>query len=145
MRSFFRALLSPFLSTNPSELRSSVPGASISLSARSDRHPEQEGRDSRSLGTVSGARRVAGSVLDVQIGRPIVHEPPPTLEQIRPGIGRFDLVRDHVRERGLDDLARVIRVLGRPVAETRPEPMRYGNRLPSAGAANLRRQIRPPD
>ena len=30
----------------------------------------------------------------------------PVLEQVRTGIGRFDLVADDVRQRRLDDLAR---------------------------------------
>ena len=34
------------------------------------------------------------------------------LEQVRAGIGSFDLILDHVRQRRLDDLARVIRLIG---------------------------------
>ena len=47
----------------------------------------------------------------VEVLSPIVHEPPP-LEQVRPGVGRFDLVADDVGQRRLDDLARVVRLLG---------------------------------
>ena len=47
-----------------------------------------------------------------EIGGPIVHQPAPPLEQVRAGIGGFDRILDHVRERRLDDLARVIRLLG---------------------------------
>ena len=36
----------------------------------------------------------------------------PPLEQVRAGIGSFDLILDHVRQRRLDDLARVIRLIG---------------------------------
>ena len=43
--------------------------------------------------------------------RPIVHERPPTLEQVRARIGRLDPFRDDVRQRRLDDLARVVRLL----------------------------------
>ena len=39
-----------------------------------------------------------------EIRRPIVHEPSPTLEQVRTRIGGVDFVLDHVRERGLDNL-----------------------------------------
>ena len=55
---------------------------------------------------------------------PIVHEPPPTLEQVRPRVGRFDLVLHRVRERRLDDLAWVIRFLRRPVSKGGPEAVR---------------------
>ena len=66
-------------------------------------------------------RRVVRSVNSAQIRGPIVHQPPPTLEQIRPRVGRLGLVADHVRKRRLDHLPRVVGLLGRPVAETRPE------------------------
>ena len=41
-------------------------------------------------------------MLSVQIGRPIVHEPPP-LEDIRPCVGGLDLVLNRVGRRGFDD------------------------------------------
>ena len=44
--------------------------------------------------------------------------------QRRAGVGRFNLVLDHVRERRLDDIARVVRLLGGPIPERRPEAMR---------------------
>ena len=66
-------------------------------------------------------RRVVRSVNSAQIRGPIVHQPPPTLEQIRPRVGRLGLVADHVRKRRLDHLPRVVGLLGRLVAETRPE------------------------
>ena len=59
-----------------------------------------------------------------QVRSPIVHEPPPPLEQVGPGIGHLDLVLDHVRERRLDDLAPMVRRLGRPVAKARPTAVR---------------------
>ena len=47
------------------------------------------------------------------------------LEQIRAAIGCLDLVSDAMRERRLDDLPGMIRLLGRPVPKRRPEPMRH--------------------
>ena len=38
---------------------------------------------------------------------PVVHQPPPTLEQVGARIGCLGLVADHVLQRRLDDLARV--------------------------------------
>ena len=64
--------------------------------------------------------------LPVEISRPVVHQPPPTLEQVRPRIRRLHLVGDHVRQRRLDDLPRVVGPLGRPVAERRPETVCHG-------------------
>ena len=51
--------------------------------------------------------------LHVEVRGPIVHQPAPPLEQVRAGIGGFDLILDHVPERRLDDLARVIRSCAR--------------------------------
>ena len=56
-----------------------------------------------------------------EIGGPLVHQAAPTLEQVRPRVGRFDLVLHRVRERRLDDLAWVIRFLRRPVSKGGPE------------------------
>ena len=39
---------------------------------------------------------------------PVVHQPPPTLEQVRPRVGGLDPVADDVRQRGLDDHPRVV-------------------------------------
>ena len=55
-----------------------------------------------------------------------VHEAPPPLEQVRPRVRRLDLVADDVGERRLDDLARMVRLPGRPVPERRPEVMDHG-------------------
>ena len=60
---------------------------------------------------------------------PVVHQPPPTLEQVGASVGRLGLVADHVRQRCLDHLPRVVGLLGRPVAERGPEAMRYGRDL----------------
>ena len=43
--------------------------------------------------------------LNGEIGRPIVHEPTPTLEQVRPCMRRLHLVGDDVRQRRLDDVS----------------------------------------
>ena len=59
-----------------------------------------------------------------QVVGPIVHEPTPMREQVRPGVGSLHLVLDHMRQRRLDDLARMVRLLGRPVPEQRAEAVR---------------------
>ena len=60
-----------------------------------------------------------------QISLPFLHrQPAAALEQVRAPIGRLDPVLDHMREGRLDDLARMIRRLGRPVAATRPTAVR---------------------
>ena len=61
--------------------------------------------------------RVAGGVLSVQVLLAVVHQVAPTLEQVRAGVGGLDLVPNDMRQRRLDDLARVIGLLGRPVPE----------------------------
>ena len=61
----------------------------------------------------------------VEVRFPIVHQPPP-LEQVRSGIGGLDLVLDDVRQRRLHDFTRLIRFLGGPISERRPEAVRHG-------------------
>ncbi len=61
-----------------------------------------------------------------EIGFPVVHQSPPPLEQVRAGIGRLDLVMHDMGQRRLDDLARVVGLLGRPVPEAGPEAMGHG-------------------
>ena len=51
-------------------------------------------------------------MLAVEVFSPIVHEYPPTLEQVRAGVRGLDLVLYDVGQRRLDDLARVVRLLG---------------------------------
>ena len=68
--------------------------------------------------------RSAGTRAWREIGRPLVHQPPAALEQVRPRVGRLDLVLDHVRQRRLDDLARVVRLLRRPIPERRRIPVK---------------------
>ena len=58
-----------------------------------------------------------------EIGRPVVHQVAPALEQVRARVGRLDLVLDDMRQRRLNDLAWMIGLFGRPVAEGRPEPV----------------------
>ena len=74
----------------------------------------------------------------------IVHEPPPPLEQVRAGVGRLDRILDSVRQRRLDDLARMVRLLGRPVRKldrnpcgTQAMPQRASSRR-SCGTASRR-------
>ena len=55
------------------------------------------------------------SSLAGQVSGPILHDSPSALEQVRPAIGRFDLVVHHMRERCLHDLSGMIRLFGRPV------------------------------
>ena len=52
-----------------------------------------------------------------QVRCPIVHEPTSALEQVCASIGCLDPVLYHMRQGRLDDLARMIRFLGRPVPE----------------------------
>ena len=52
------------------------------------------------------------------------------LEQVRPGVGRLDLVLDDVSQRRLDDFTRVIRFLGGPIPERRAEAVRHGGDRP---------------
>lgn len=56
------------------------------------------------------ARNVVASS---KVRRPVAHQPPPPLEQIRLRTNRLDFVLDHVRQRCLDDLAHVVRLLRR--------------------------------
>ena len=60
------------------------------------------------------------------------------------GIGRFDLVPDHVRPGRLNDLSGMIRLLGGPVPEAGPEPVRHwlqSGAFRAAGTAASRRAI----
>ena len=52
--------------------------------------------------------------------------PEPALEQVRAPAGCLDRVANLVRQRRLRHLARMIRLLGCPVPETRPEAVRHG-------------------
>ena len=73
---------------------------------------------SQSLGTLK-------RTMSTELGGPIVHQPPPTLEQVGACVNGLDLVLDHVRQRRLDDLARMVCLLRRPVPERRPEGVRH--------------------
>ena len=61
-----------------------------------------------------------------QVTRPVVHQDTPALEQVRAGIGRLDLVPDHMRQGRLDHLPGMIGLLGCPIAEAGAEPVRHG-------------------
>ena len=54
---------------------------------------------------------------------------PPALEQIRAGVGRLNLVPDHMRQGRFDNLAWMIRLLGGPIPERRAETVRHGRNL----------------
>ena len=60
-------------------------------------------RSARRTVNVTLSHRQGG--LPGKVGRPVVHQPPPQLEQVRTRVGRLDLVLDHVGQRRLDDLA----------------------------------------
>ena len=60
----------------------------------------------------------------VQVAHPVVHQPAPPLEQVRPRVGRLGLVAHHVRQRGLDHLPRVVRTLRGPIPEAGPGAVR---------------------
>ena len=60
-----------------------------------------------------------------QVTRPIVHQPSPAIEQVRPPVGCFDLVADLVRQRRLRHLARMIGLLNRPEPEAGAEPVQH--------------------
>ncbi len=70
----------------------------------------------------AGARH---RVLVGQVRGPVVHELPPPVEQVGPGVGGLHLVLDDMRPRRLDDLTRMVGLLGRPVPERRTEAMGY--------------------
>ena len=72
-----------------------------------------------------------GRALAGKVDFPIVHEAPPPLEQVRPCARRLDLVADNVGEHRLDDLAWMVRLLGRPVPERRPKPSATAGMLQS--------------
>ena len=56
----------------------------------------------------------------------VVHQAPPTLEEIAARIGRLRGVLYRMGERSLDHLAGCARPFLGPVPEARPEPMRHG-------------------
>ena len=52
-----------------------------------------------------------------QVASPITYQPGPLLQQVRSSVGRLDLVTDLVCHRSLRHVARMIRLLPRPVPE----------------------------
>ena len=88
-----------------------------------------------------------------QVAGPVIHEPAPTLEQVRAPVGCLDLAADLVRQGSLRHLARMIGLFGRPVPEARPEAVRHGcdlqlpeqfrhRRVPDRLAPNARKHQR---
>ena len=99
---------------------SPLPGGGRSL--HSD--PWREGKRALArLGRIN--RLVRPSTPAGQVAGPVIHEPAPTLEQVRAPVGRLDLAADLVRKGSLRHLARVIGLFGRPVPEARPEAVRH--------------------
>ncbi len=76
------------------------------------------------------------SVSVVEVLGPLVHEPPPPLEQVRAGVGRLNLVLHDVGHRRLNYLARMIRLFGRPIPERRAEAVRDGDDSHGTGASS---------
>ena len=76
-------------------------------------------------------RRIAGvchpePAFPTKVGRPVVYQMPPTLEEVTAGVGRLGGVVYRMGERGLDHFAGCVRPFRGPVPEARPEPMRHG-------------------
>ena len=80
--------------------------------------------------SMADRRRTLGKLLlpisTSEVRSPVVHEPAPALEQVRTPIGCLDSVLDDVRQGCLDDLAGMIRLLGRPIPEARAKTVRHG-------------------
>ncbi len=70
------------------------------------------------MDSLSGGRT---RTLPGDLGCPVVHELASALEEVRPPIGRLDLVADLVCPRCLRHLAGMIRFLARPVPKARPK------------------------
>ena len=92
-------------------------------------HPIETTRRASLHNGLSPVRRHHLPALPADVFGPVVHEPPPPLEQVRPRVRRLDLVMHHVRERRFDHLAWVVGVLGGPIAKGGPEPVRHGRDL----------------
>ena len=78
--------------------------------------------NSVSLPTDHVSRAFHANTLSGQVRCPVVHEPTAALEQVRAPIGRLDPVLYHMREGCLNNLARMIRLLGRPVRKLERKP-----------------------
>ena len=123
----------------------SMPGATEAVRAAHGWIPRQSAPLAPVLRQRSGARRCACSPSARVVGcrrctparyaAPVVHKPPPPLEQVGAGIGHFDPVQDDVSQRCLDHLARVVRLLRRPVPERRAEAMRHAGDAAEVRAA----------
>ena len=82
------------------------------------------------------APRGSRPTLILKVLRPVVHQQPPPLEQVRPRIRRLHLVRHHMRQRRLDDLPRMVGPLRRPVPEARPGSRAQQFRSRAVGASS---------
>ena len=81
-------------------------GTLRTVSVRFDRAPRSGAAD---------RRKVRQQPSTGEIGRPVIHEPSPPLEQVRAPVRSLHLIADLVRERRLGHLARMVRLLRRPV------------------------------
>ena len=61
-----------------------------------------------------------------EVRPPVSHQLATALEERRPRIRRLDLVLDLMGEGRFNDLPRMVRLFGRPVAETGSEAVRHG-------------------
>ena len=77
----------------------------------------------------TGRPALCASTLSGEVRGPVVHEPTSAVEQVRAPIGCLDPVLDHMCEGRFDDLARMIRLLGRPIAEAGAKPVGHGRDL----------------
>ncbi len=82
-----------------------------------------------------GAAACPRTRITSEVRRPLVHQQPPSLEQVRARIGRLDLVLDHVSQRRLDDLARMVRHARPPSLGTRIGSRVEQRRSRGAGAS----------
>ena len=102
---------------------------SESTSRKPARTPDHETcREDDHGGSTEGTGRRLPTLAS-QIARPVLHEPAPPLEQVRAPVRRLHLVLHHMRQRRLDHLARMIRLLRRPRLAVNP----FSHDTPPAG------------
>ena len=92
----------------------------------------------------SPAQRDHLSTLFLEVGGPIVHQVAAALEQVGARVACFRLIPHHVRQCRVDDLAWMVRPLGSPVPERRPEAGRPPQKSliwHATGQVRLRSQV----
>ena len=100
-----------------------APGRAGSLAGRSS----EDGLPENPVQPVAQPPRALAPRTDKRVENS--YQPAPALEQVRTPIGCLNLVTDHMGQRSLDDLARMVRLLGHPVSKARPEAVRHGHDL----------------